>query len=83
MSMTKRPIRNYSCEIVNLDSMVPEDHFLRVIEKHFDWNFVYDEYNDIYICPNEKDLIPTGRIDKNGYIIYKACEEDCKNCPLV
>ena len=46
------------------------------------YEFVYDEYNDIYICPNEKDLIPTGRIDKNGYIIYKAYEEDCKNCPF-
>ena len=46
------------------------------------YEFVYDEYNDIYICPNEKDLIPTGRIDKNGYIVYKANEADCKNCPL-
>ena len=40
------------------------------------------EYNDIYICPNEKDLIPTGRIDKNGYIVYKANEHDCLNCPF-
>lgn len=46
------------------------------------YEFVYDEYNDIYICPNEKDLIPTGRIDKNGYIAYKADEKDCKNCPF-
>ena len=23
------------------------------------YEFTYDEYNDIYICPNEKDLIPT------------------------
>lgn len=46
------------------------------------YEFIYDEYNDIYICPNEKDLIPTGRIDKNGYIIYKADEHDCSTCPL-
>ena len=46
------------------------------------YEFVYDEYNDIYICPNEKDLIPTGRIDKNGYIVYKANEHDCSNCPF-
>ena len=45
------------------------------------YEFVYDEYNDIYICPNEKDLIPTG-INRDGYIIYKACEKDCGNCPL-
>ena len=46
------------------------------------YEFVYDEYNDIYICPNEKDLIPTGKINKNGYITYKANEGDCKNCPF-
>ena len=45
------------------------------------YEFLYDEYNDIYICPNEKDLIPTG-INKDGYIVYKACEKDCANCPL-
>lgn len=46
------------------------------------YEFVYDEYNNIYICPNEKDLVPTGRIDKNGYMVYKAKECDCKNCPF-
>ena len=45
------------------------------------YEFVYDEYNDIYICPNEKDLIPTG-INKDGYIIYKADQHDCSNCPF-
>ena len=45
------------------------------------YEFIYDEYNDIYICPNEKDLIPTG-INRDGYIVYKACEKDCANCPF-
>ena len=45
------------------------------------YEFTYDEYNDIYICPNEKDLIPTG-INKDGYIIYKANSCDCNNCPF-
>ena len=45
------------------------------------YEFVYDEYNDIYICPNEKDLIPTG-INKDGYIIYIADSCDCSNCPF-
>jgi transposase len=45
------------------------------------YEFTYDEYNDIYICPNEKDLIPTS-INKDGYIIYKACESDCSSCPF-
>ena len=46
------------------------------------WEFTYDEYNDIYICPNEKDLIPTGTYDKNGYMAYKADKNDCCNCPF-
>ena len=46
------------------------------------YEYTYDEYNDIYICPNGKDLIPTGSITKDGYIIYKSNEHDCKNCPF-
>ena len=46
------------------------------------YEYVYDEYNDIYICPNGKDLIPTESITKDGYIIYKSNEHDCKNCPF-
>ena len=46
------------------------------------YEFTYDEYNDIYICPNEKDLIPSGNINKDGYKIYKASIHDCSNCPF-
>ena len=46
------------------------------------YEYIYDEYNDIYICPNEKDLISTGSINKDGYIIYKANSKDCMNCPF-
>ena len=46
------------------------------------YEFVYDEYNDIYICPNEKNLIPTGNINKDGYIVYKANPCDCAICPF-
>ena len=45
------------------------------------YEYIYDEYNDIYICPNEKDLIPTS-INKDGYIKYKADKNDCANCPF-
>ena len=45
------------------------------------YEYTYDEHNDIYICPNEHDLIPTS-INKDGYIIYKADKNDCSNCPF-
>ena len=46
------------------------------------YEFVYDEENDIYICPNNKDLIPNGKINKNGYLSYKADKKDCSTCPF-
>ena len=58
MSMTKRPKRSYSTEIVNLESMIPENHFLRVIEEHFDWNFVYDEVEKLYSKVGRKSIDP-------------------------
>ncbi len=45
------------------------------------YEYVYDEENDIYICPNEKDLIPVG-VDKNGYIKYTSDSKDCSKCPF-
>ena len=46
------------------------------------YEFVYEEYNDIYICPNNKSLIKAGTINKDGYQSYKASECDCSNCPF-
>ena len=48
MAMTKRPKKQYSSEIINLENMIPENHFLRVIEEYFDWNFIYDEVEKQY-----------------------------------
>ena len=58
MAMTKRPKRQYSSEIVNLEDMVPKDHFLRVIEEHFDWNFIYDEVEKLYSKIGRKSIDP-------------------------
>ena len=58
MSMTKRPKRQYESEIINLESIIPENHFLRVIEKHFDWNFIYDEVEHLYSKQGNKSIDP-------------------------
>ena len=52
--MTKRPKRQYSSEIINLEDMVPQDHFLRVIEEHFDWNFIYEEVENYILKLGKK-----------------------------
>ena len=49
MSMTKTI---YESKIINLDEVIPQDHFLRIIEKYFDWNFIYEEVEkqlDLYL----------------------------------
>ena len=58
MSMTKRPKRQYESEIINLESMISENHFLRVIEKYFDWNFIYDEVAHLYSKQGNKSIDP-------------------------
>ena len=46
------------------------------------YKYVYDEYLDIYICPNEKDLhyVATNR---EGYRIYKSNPQECEGCPFL
>lgn len=58
MAMTKRPKRQYSSEIINIEEMIPENHFLRVIEKYFDWNFIYEEVEKLYSKFGRKSIDP-------------------------
>ncbi len=43
--------------------------------------YVYDEYYDCYICPNNEILTYT-TTDKKGYKQYKSDPEKCKDCPF-
>lgn len=36
--------------------MIPEDHFLRLIEAHFDWDFVYEEVENYILKLDVKVL---------------------------
>ena len=47
MAMIKNLVKQFSTQLINIGEMIPENHFLRVIEKHFDWNFIYDEEENI------------------------------------
>ena len=46
------------------------------------WNYVYDEYYDCYICPNDQILryVTTNR---HGYKEYKSCGTTCASCPYL
>ena len=78
-------LSNHICKTIIDLEMIPAFPYSRLGYKkgYFKkYEFTYDEHNDIYICPNEKDLIPTNKINKDGYITYKANQEDCSNCPF-
>ena len=49
-----------------------------LFKKH---DYVYDEYYDCYLCPNN-EVLSYSTTDKNGYKQYKSNPEKCKNCPL-
>ncbi|MDS0525875.1 IS1182 family transposase, partial [Clostridium sp. SHJSY1] len=46
------------------------------------YDYVYDELNDIYICPNEK-VLKYSTTSKDGYKQYKSNPNDCSNCPNI
>ena len=58
MAMTKNLVKQFSTQLINIEEMIPENHFLRVIEKHFDWNFIYDEVENLYSKLGKKSVDP-------------------------
>lgn len=44
------------------------------------YEYVYDEYLEAYICPNDK-LLTYSNTNKKGKQVYKSNPEECKNCP--
>ena len=48
-------------------------------EKH---KYVYDEYFDCYLCPNNK-VLKYSTTNRDGYREYKSCPQDCVNCPYL
>ncbi len=44
------------------------------------YEYVYDEYNDAYICP-ENQMLHYSTTNRDGYKEYKSCGRICENCP--
>lgn len=53
-----------------------KDGFFR---KH---EYVYDEYYDCYICPNNK-VLEYSTTNREGYREYKSCGKECEKCPYL
>ena len=73
------------CREIILNEQVPLMPYRRpMTKKDFfkKYEYVYDEYYDCYICPNN-EILTYSTTDKNGYRIYKSNKEKCKECPLI
>ncbi len=46
------------------------------------YDYVYDEYYDCYICPNNK-VLKYSTTNRDGYREYKSFPHDCANCPYL
>lgn len=44
------------------------------------YEYVYDEYYDCYICP-ENHILKYRTTNRDGYKEYKSCGEHCASCP--
>lgn len=46
------------------------------------YEYVYDEYYDCYLCPNNQ-VLKYSTTNRNGYREYKSCSEICATCPYL
>ena len=46
------------------------------------YEYVYDEYYDCYICPNNR-VLNYRTTNRNGYREYQSCGETCAGCPYL
>lgn len=46
------------------------------------YEYVYDEYNDCYLCPNDK-VLRYSTTNRDGYREYKSCGNICCSCPYL
>lgn len=53
--------------------MTPDGYFKK-------YEYVYDEYYDCYICPNNQ-ILRYSTTNREGYREYKSNPEICQNCP--
>ena len=45
------------------------------------YEFVYDEYNDCVVCPNNQ-VLPYSTTNREGYRELKSAATKCKSCAL-
>jgi len=58
------------------------DHSSQTGGKFTKADFVFDHERNVYVCPANKLLNSTGRVDQGRILPYRARASDCRQCPL-
>ena len=75
-------ITPYICKTLLDDGIIPAIPYKRPLTKKGffkKYDYVYDEYYDCYICPNNK-ILKYSTTNRDGYREYKSNPSDCKSC---
>ncbi|MGI6510512.1 MAG: IS1182 family transposase [Erysipelotrichaceae bacterium] len=63
MTMTRSSIKDNSMMLRSIEEVVPKDHLVRKLERSIDWDFIYEEVEDLYA--------PTGRRSIDPVVLFK------------
>lgn len=66
------------------DNIIPIMPYKRPMTKYGffkKYEYVYDEFYDCYLCPNDK-ILKYSTTNREGYREYKSNPKECKNCLL-
>ena len=66
------------------DNVIPIMPYKRPMTKYGffkKYEYVYDEFYDCYLCPNDK-ILKYSTTNREGYREYKSNPKECKNCLL-
>lgn len=77
-TVDERYITSYIAKIILEANILPSMPYKRPMTKEVfikKFEFVYDEYNDFYICPYPKEL-KYSTTDLDGYKLYKSNPEE-------
>ncbi len=48
MTMTRSSIKDNSMMLRSIEEVVPKDHLVRKLERSIDWDFIYEEVEELY-----------------------------------
>ena len=58
MLVKNKKDNNYQLELINIDTHIPENHFLRILERNFNFEFIYEHVVKFYSTVGRPSIDP-------------------------